>query len=161
MLLLSDIALASQSEKINGVAEAALSSDNYVEQDDKIFLYGTRTNGNDTAGGKLACAKVASIILREAGILDKTHLGVRHIEAQLSSWEKIEDEENLKPGDVIVWVNRFNGRKDKKCTGYGNCHVGIVTEKGYFHNSPISKAPTYGGISLLGFSFKVGLRPPS
>ena len=125
------------------------------------MLYGIRTNGSDTAGGELACAKVTTIVLKQAGAIEKVSLGVRHVEAELSHWTKIEEEGELSPGDVIVWVNRFNGRKDKKCTGYGNCHVGVLTEKGYFHNSPITDAPTFGGISLLGFYFKVGFRPPN
>lgn len=74
----------------------------------------------------------------------------------MKDWKKIKDKSNLKPGDVIVWVNRFTGRDDKRCTGGGNCHVGIVTDKGYFHNSPLSDSPTFGGISLLAFDFKMG-----
>ena len=151
---------ASLADKINAVATNALNAENYSKADDKILLYGVRTNGPDTAGGRLACAKVATIALRKAGAIDKIYLGVRHVEAELSHWQKIHKKSELKPGDVIVWVNRFNGREDKRCTGYGNCHVGIVTKKGYFHNSPITDAPTYGGVSLLGFYFKVGFRAP-
>ena len=101
-----------------------------------------------------------TIILLKAGVVDEISLGVRHVEAALINWKRIEDEKDLKQGDIIVWVNRFKGRKDKKCTGGGNCHVGIVTENGYFHNSPISDGPTFGGISLWAFKFKIGYRPP-
>jgi hypothetical protein len=153
-------AYARTADKINNVACNALESENYSDKMGEIKLYGIRTNGPDTQNGRLACAKVASIILKKAGVIHKVVLGVRHVEAALKHWEKIQNEDDLEPGDVIVWVNRFTGRSDRRCTGNGNCHVGIVTAHGYFHNSPITSTPTFGGLSLLGFRFKVGLRPP-
>ena len=148
-------------EKINEIASKALDEGNLTVRDGVIKLYGTQTNGTDTKDGDWACAKVATIILREAGVVKGISLGVRDVESALDKWTKIYDEKELKPGDVIVWVNRFTGRKDKRCTGGGNCHVGIVTGKGYFHNSPISNAPTFDGISLWAFKFKYAFRPPS
>lgn len=151
---------ARTAEKINNVACNALESGNYSDKMGVIKLYGIRTNGPDTKNGRLACAKVTTIILKKAGVMPKVLLGVRHVEAALQHWEKIQNEDDLKPGDVIVWINRFTGRSDGRCTGNGNCHVGIVTAHGYFHNSPITNTPTFGGLSLWGFRFKVGLRPP-
>jgi hypothetical protein len=148
-------------KKINEIASKALDEGNLIEKDGVIKLYGTQTNGADTKEGDWACAKVATIILREAGVVKEISLGVRDVESALDKWVKIYDEKDLKPGDVIVWVNRFTGRKDKRCTGGGNCHVGIVTGKGYFHNSPISNAPTFDGISLWAFKFKHAFRPPN
>jgi hypothetical protein len=151
---------ARTAEKINHVACNALESGNYSDKLGVIKLYGVRTNGPDTKDGRLACAKVATIILKKAGAINKVSLGVRHVEAALKHWKKIRNEDDLKPGDVIVWINRFTGRSDERCTGGGNCHVGIVTENGYFHNSPVTATPTFGGASLWGFRFKVGFRPP-
>lgn len=151
---------ARTAEKINHVACDALESGNYSDKMGVVRLYGIRTNGPDTKNGRLACAKVASIILKKAGATKKVSLGVRHVEEELKHWKKIRNEDDLKPGDVIVWINRFTGRSDERCTGGGNCHIGIVTVNGYFHNSPITSTPTFGGVSLWGFRFKVGFRPP-
>lgn len=151
---------ARTAEKINHVACNALESENYSDKMGVIRLYGIRTNGPDTDNGRLACAKVATIILKKAGVTNKVSLGVRHVEEELKHWKKIRNEDDLKPGDVIVWINRLTGRTDERCTGGGNCHIGIVTENGYFHNSPITATPTFGGASLWGFRFKVGFRPP-
>lgn len=147
-------------QRINDAACSALDPQNFIHQNGIVKLYGTRTNGPDTQNGKWACAKVVTIILREAGVLEKLSLGVRHVETALKDWQIITREDDLRPGDIIVWVNRFKGRKDRQCTGGGNCHVGVATDKGYFHNSPLGKAPVFGGISLWGFKFKTGYRPP-
>lgn len=157
---LNTLAHARTAETINSVACNALEGGNYSDKMGVIKLYGIRTNGPDTQNGRLACAKVATIILKKAGATNKISLGVRHVEDALKHWEKIKNEDDLKPGDVIVWINRFTGRSDGRCTGGGNCHIGIVTVNGYFHNSPITSTPTFGGISLWGFRFKVGFRPP-
>ncbi len=156
----TSFAYSETTERIQSLAANALEKRNYAHRDGVIKLYGIRTNGPDTKNGKLACAKVVTIILQKAGIVDKYALGVRHVEAALKNWQKIENQKDLKPGDVVVWVNRLKGRDDQQCTGGGNCHVGILTENGYFHNSPIAKAPTFGGFSLLAFKFKMGYRLP-
>ena len=152
---------AQTADTINSVACNALEKENYFDRYGVVKLYGIRTNGADTNNGRWACAKVATIILKKAGVTSKISLGVRHVEAELTHWKKIHREDELRPGDVIVWLNRFTGREDEKCTGGGNCHVGIVTDNGYFHNSPITGTPTFGGPSLLAFKFKVGFRPPN
>ena len=151
---------SSISNRINEAAIHALDNANYSNQNGIVKLYGIRTNGPDTKNGNWACAKVVTIVLKEVGVINKPYVGVRHVESALNNWTKIEKKDDLLPGDIIVWVSRFKGRDDKKCTGGGNCHVGIVTDKGYFHNSPITNKPTFGGISLWGFSFKIGYRYP-
>lgn len=160
ILLLASVAHSQTAKLISDLASAALDKENYKEENGKIKLYGIVTNGADTKNGELACAKVVTIILQKAGAVDKVSLGVRNVESALKNWKQINDKSSLRSGDIIVWTNRFKGREDQKCTGGGNCHVGIVTEKGYFHNSPISNSPTFGGISLWFFKFKVGFRPP-
>lgn len=161
ILLLSASVYSQTATLIHHLARHALDAENFKEEGGKIKLYGIVTNGPDTKNGDLACAKVVTIILQKAGVVDKVSVGVRHVESALTRWKQIKSKSDLKPGDVIVWTNRFKGRNDLKCTGGGNCHVGIVTDKGYFHNSPISDAPTFGGISLWFFKFKVGYRPPN
>ena len=154
----------STAARINNMAVHALDEENYSENEEAVTLYDTRTNGADTNHGAWACAKVTTIVLREAGVVKRLYLGVRHVEAALKrkKWRRIASEDELLPGDVVVWVSRIKGRKDKKCTGGGNCHVGIVTSEGYFHNSPITDKPTLGGwLPLIGVKFKVGFRPPN
>lgn len=160
ILFLTSNAHSQTAELINELASTGLNKANYKEENGKITLYGIVTNGPDTKNGELACAKVVTIILLKAGVVEKVSVGVRHVESALKNWKPINNKADLKPGDIIIWTSRFRGRKDKKCTGGGDCHVGVVTEKGYFHNSPIFNAPTYGGISLWFFKFKVGFRPP-
>lgn len=160
VLIWAPYAHSQTADRIHSLAAMALEKGNYANQDGVVTLYGIRTNGPDTKEGKLACAKVVTIILQKAGIVQNHSLGVRHVEAALEKWQKIDQQKDLRPGDVVVWVNRFKGRDDLRCTGGGNCHVGILTKNGYFHNSPISKAPTFGGFSLMAFKFKVGYRPP-
>jgi hypothetical protein len=161
ILLLASTAHSQTTKLINELASTALDKENYNEEGGKIVLYGIVTNGPDTKNGELACAKVVTIILLKAGVVDKVSVGVRHVQSALKNWKQINIKSDLKPGDIIVWTNRFKGREDQKCTGGGDCHVGIVTEKGYFHNSPISDAPTFGGLSLWFFKFQVGYRAPN
>lgn len=161
LILLTSVEGRSQTgENIKAYAEKALEGKNCVRKGNTISLYGIRTNGPDTRNGDWACAKVVTIVLQKAGVVDQIYLGVGEVEKALNPWKKITSKKDLQPGDVVFWVSRFKGRKDEKCTGGGNCHVGIVTEKGYFHNSPITNAPTFGGPSLWAFKFKYAARPP-
>lgn len=127
----------------------------------KVLLYGQRTNGPDTKGGKLACAKVVSIVLREAGVKLDVQLGVVGVEHALRRWERVTDEDQLRPGDVVVWTSRLKGNRSRACTGGGTCHVGIRTSDGFFHNDPLGDSPTFGGLALLGYRFKIAFRPPA
>lgn len=145
------------------IDEAALATkrtEYLYRRDGKVFLYGQRTNGADTQGGSLACAKVVSIVLRQAGVNMGVELGVAGVERALGSWQRVTAERELRPGDVVVWTNRFRGNRNGACTGGGTCHVGIVTSDGYFHNDPLGDGPTFDGLGLLPFRFKVGFRPP-
>jgi hypothetical protein len=145
---------------INRAALATRAPDSLYVRDGKVMLYGQQTNGADTRKGKWACAKVVSIVLRKAGVPIAVELGVAGVERSLKGWRRIADKAQLRPGDVVVWTNRFKGNDDGSCTGKGTCHVGIYTSDGYFHNDPLGDKPVFGGIGLLGFSFKVAFRPP-
>lgn len=146
---------------INLAATSALADTNLIIKDKKVFLYGVHTNGADTHKGKYGCAKVVSVTLRKAGMSIPILLGVAGIESALKGWEKVSDADKLLPGDVVVWVSRFKGNPNGACTGGGTCHVGIRSDKGYFHNNPLGYQPIYGGMGLwLGYKFKQGFRPP-
>jgi hypothetical protein len=134
--------------------------ENLRREGGKVLLYGQRTNGPDTRGGKLACAKVVSIVLREAGVKLEIQFGVVGVEQALRKWQKVTDEDEVRPGDVVVWTSRLKGNRSRACTGGGTCHVGIRTSEGYFHNDPLGDSPTFGGLGLLGYRFKVAFRPP-
>ena len=154
---------ASPAADINGAALGTRRSSNLVRQRGRVLLYGQQTNGVDTHAGKFACAKVVSIVLRQAGLSMPVLLGVAGIERTLHArhdWTRIESTDDLRPGDVVVWTRRWKGNPDGSCTGGGTCHVGIYTSEGYFHNDPLGDSPIFGGIGLLGFRFKVAFRPP-
>jgi hypothetical protein len=58
--------VAQTSKNINKFAIDSLDEKNYKNENGNIFLYGIQTNGSDTNQGKLACAKVASIVLKKS-----------------------------------------------------------------------------------------------
>jgi hypothetical protein len=160
LLAVSPGSCADLADVINATALKAKDSVNFSMTNGKTYLYGTQTNGPDTRNGQWACAKVVSIILIKSGVDMPMQLGVCGCETKLSKWKKIYSKDSLVPGDVVVWTSRFKGNRSKACTGCGTCHIGIFTKKGYFHNDPLLKKPGFGGLSLLGFKFKYGLRPP-
>ena len=153
-------ALAGRAQEINRAALATRAPANLYKRDGKVMLFGQRTNGPDTKHGKWACAKVVSIVLRQAGVDIDVLLGVSGIERSLKPWRRVTSQDQLRPGDVVVWTNRFTGNDNGACTGKGTCHVGIFTTDGYFHNNPLGDSPTFDGLGLLGFSFKTAFRPP-
>ena len=136
-------------------------ADNLRVTGKKVILYGEQTNGPDTRHGKWACAKVVSIVLRQAGVKMNVERGVGGVERALKGWTKVNAKKDLRVGDVVVWTSRWKGNDDGSCTGGGTCHVGIYSSKGYFHNNPLSDRPTFDGIGLWGFRFKIAFRPPS
>lgn len=152
---------ASLAERINQTALDAFNG-NLQISGGKVILYGVQTNGSDTNKGRWACAKVVSIVLRKAGVRIPIVLGVASVESALRGWQRIEDERDVQPGDVVVWTHRWKGNPDGRCTGSGTCHVGIATTAGYFHNSPARFKPVLGGMALRAlYTFKVAFRPPN
>ncbi|MCB9497483.1 MAG: hypothetical protein H6686_11410 [Fibrobacteria bacterium] len=144
--------------RLDSLALATIEGHGLRTTHDSVVLFGVRTNGPDTKNGRWACAKVASVVLRRAGAMPKVVLAVRDVERALSKWTPITSEDSLRPGDVVVWTRRFDAPANGACIGGGTCHVGIVTSRGYFHNDPLRKQPTLGGLSLLAFQFKAGYR---
>lgn len=147
-------------ERLDSLARTALEPTSLRVQGDTVMLYGMRTNGSDTKGGRWACAKVASIVLRRAGAMRSVVLGVRDVETALKGWTRVTHEDSLRPGDVVIWTRRFDAPADGSCIGGGICHVGIRTSRGTFHNDPLLRRPSFDGVSLLGFRFKAGYRAP-
>ena len=86
------------------------------------FPYARATNG-----GRKGCAQVVSTALKEAGVLNKTTLGVLPLMSDLQSkgWRKV-GKNNIQDGDVVTWATYDrdgDGRKD------ANTHVGIVVRE--------------------------------
>jgi hypothetical protein len=162
MLMLTVYVFAQTQEHIGSLALHGLASPNLQEKKGDLYLYGVRTNGPNTEHGRLACALVVSAVLKQAQVMQPV-VGVRHIEAHLESlgWQKITRKKDLQPGDVVIWNSRWMGRKDKRCTGGGNCHVGIFTSKGYFHNHPDKRRPVINKPSVLRYAFKNAFRAPA
>lgn len=88
----------------------------------------TAFRGSDVAGGRLACAKVASTALKNAGAINKVHLNVRSLVADLRThgWRDV-SAPPFQEGDVITW-------KTYDYTGDGvkdpDTHVGIMCKEG-------------------------------
>lgn len=146
--------------RIDSVARGSTERGSLRIERDSVYLHGVWTNGPDTREGRWACAKVVSIVLRRTGAMKNIVLGVRDIETALKGWRKIQEEDSLQPGDVIVWTRRYQAPPDGSCIGGGTCHVGIQTSQGRFHNDPMLRHPSFDGLSLLAFRFKAGYRAP-
>lgn len=71
----------------------------------------------EVAGGKLACAKVVSWILKEAGEIEQTEIQVDKLvtELEVLGWQRSNQPQI---GDVVVW---------DKTPSFSNKHIGIVT----------------------------------
>lgn len=103
----------------------------------------TRFRGREVNYGTLACAQVVSTALKNAGALDRVHLGVVNTINDLRSrgWREV----NVPPyqeGDVITWQTydrSGNGRHDP------DTHIGIIVKQGNsykaMHNSSRLRTP--------------------
>lgn len=120
-------------------------------------LYGRVINDESTKFGRLACARVASIILNKAGVGVSVTDGVGSLESQLRGWKRIESVAALERGDVVVWRKRF---ADDQCSGGGDCHVGIYMGGGfaYDNDGKLGYPIPYPVAPRIAFAFKVGYR---
>lgn len=134
------------------------------------LLYGLPINGADTDGGRLACARVVTAILRQAGIaLSPQTAGVAQLESALSHWHSVSAENDVRAGDVVIYRHILN--RAASCTGGGSCHVVIsVGGSRVFGNSSYDlplfakRGPQQhyrAWLHLAGYRFKVAYRPPS
>ncbi len=105
------------------------------------YLGSTQFRGREVAGGNLACAQVASTILKDAGYLDKVYLGVDVTEKQLlrRGWKK--HRAPAKAGDVIIW-GRTPSSQVNGVSRPGHKHIGIMTSPtAAVNNSSAQKMP--------------------
>ncbi|MEZ7893500.1 MAG: SH3 domain-containing protein [Candidatus Wallbacteria bacterium] len=90
----------------------------------KNLVGSTNFRDSDVAGGNLACAKVASTILKNAGAVSSVVLNVHGVINLLHNkgWKEV-SAPPFHPGDVITWKTydrNHDGRKD------ADTHVGII-----------------------------------
>lgn len=134
------------------------------------MLYGLPINGADTDGGRLACARVVTAILRQAGVaLSPQTAGVAQLESALSHWSSITAEDDVRAGDVVIYRHILN--RNASCTGGGSCHVVIsVGGSRVFGNSSYDlplfarRGPQQhyrAWLHLAGYRFKVAYRASS
>ena len=139
------------------VAQAA---DEYKENLEKYTLYGDIFRAPITKDAKLACARVAQIILKQAVIpqFQKPVYLVRDIQFFTKNWQTVA-KDSIEPGDVVFWKRRFS---DDECKGGGDCHVGIaVNHWQTLDNKGIAKRPFVSPIKWrLGWKFLYAKRPP-
>ena len=157
---------------INERAKSALHSKHFSTEGSTNKINGFSINPEETYFGALACARVVSAVLFGAGLfvpqLDKfgkplknMALAVYEVEFFLEkkNFKKIYNESSLLPGDIIVWKSISNSNPNHFCSGQGNCHIGIVTDKGIFHNNPASRFPDFDQSSIRdSYRFKIGFR---
>lgn len=114
----------------------------------------------DVAGGNLACAKVASAILKEAGVLDHVILGVSGVQAELlrRGWQK--HSAPAEAGDVVIW-GRTPSRIVDGVARPGHGHIGIMTSAEYsVNNSSALKTPVETKVDFHSPRQVYLLRPP-
>jgi hypothetical protein len=115
-------------------------TDNYKDNLSRKHLYGDRFRSKITKDGRLACARVVQILLKEAELpeFQKPLYAVRQIQEITKDWETI-GYDDIELGDIIFWRKTFH---DKKCSGGGDCHVGIATgQNRSLNNNGVWKKP--------------------
>ncbi|MFZ5952463.1 MAG: hypothetical protein ACOYXC_17310 [Candidatus Rifleibacteriota bacterium] len=104
----------------------------------------TSFRGSDVDGGNLACAKVVSTALKNAGALDRVSLNCDQVVSDLRAkgWQRV----NVPPyqeGDVVTWTtSRGPGR-----------HIGIIVKEGSSYvaisNSSSQRTPRRHDINYM------------
>jgi hypothetical protein len=98
--------------------------------------------GPEVDGGNLACAMVASTILKDAGAIDKVILGVDGVEAELVKRGWVKHDRPAQAGDVVVWGRTPSRIGNDGLTRLGHKHIGVMTtDKLAVNNSSSQKMP--------------------
>lgn len=112
----------------------------------KKLVGSTAFRGADVKGGKVACAKVISTALKNAGVIDKVILGVPALVSEVKSkgFKEVKAPP-FKPGDIVTW-RTYDRNKDGKKDN--DTHVGIVDDSGQaISNSSSRKMPRRHGVN--------------
>lgn len=120
----------------------------------RALVGSTSFRGNDVAGGRLACAKVVTTALKNAGALDSVVLNCRSAVKNLKAkgWKEV-SAPPYKEGDVITWKTydyTGDGVKDE------DTHIGIILKEGNtykaMNNSSSLRTPRIGNINMAPIS---------
>ena len=109
-------------------------------------LYGMTYRDGLTQNGRLACARVVQIVLKKAGVpgFGGALYSVAQIQGKTRGWKTVEYDD-IEAGDIVFWKKAGH---DDKCTGGGDCHVGIAVGNGQsFDNNGIRGKPEISRIS--------------
>ena len=117
----------------------------------------------DVSGGSLACAKVASTILYDAGYLNAIFLGVDAVKEALLKRGWTYSSTKPEPGDVVIWGSTGQITKQTEngtIVMPGHKHIGIATGSDLAVNNNSAKGmPTESKI-YTGRPVEAVLRPP-
>ncbi len=112
----------------------------------KKLVNSTSFRGSDVKGGKVACAKVVSTALKNAGVINKIILGVPALVSEVKSkgFKEVKAPP-FKPGDIVTW-RTYDRNKDGKKDN--DTHIGIVDDSGQaISNSSSRKMPRRHGVN--------------
>ena len=114
----------------------------------------TNFRTSDVSGGRLACAKVATTALKNAGALDRVYLNCRDSVKALKAkgWVEVTPPP-YQEGDVITWKTydyTGDGIKDE------DTHIGIILKEGNtykaMNNSSSLRTPRISDINIAPIS---------
>lgn len=120
----------------------------------RALVGSTNFRGNDVSGGRLACAKVATTALKNAGALDSVVLNCRSAVKNLKAkgWVEV-SVPPYQEGDVITWKTydyTGDGVKDE------DTHIGIILKEGNtykaMNNSSSLRTPRISEINIAPIS---------
>lgn len=112
----------------------------------KNLIGSTSFRGSDVKGGKVACAKVISTALKNAGVINKVILGVPALVSEVKSkgFKEVKAPP-FKPGDIVTW-RTYDRNKDGKKDN--DTHIGIVDDSGQaISNSSSRRMPRRHGVN--------------
>ncbi|KVC22430.1 hypothetical protein [Burkholderia pseudomultivorans] len=146
------------------LTQAALASPAAVKQDGSLYGMARWTPATRarylglTFPGLLSCAYTVSAIFREACHPIGQLASVTSVDAALSRWRRIDDADDLKPGDVVFWRPRRNGVLPCPNTHW---HVGIAIGDGRtVDNDWWSGKPETHSVSRVCSTFAYARRAP-
>ena len=120
----------------------------------RALVGSTNFRGSDVSGGRLACAKVATTALKNAGALDSVVLNCRSAVKNLKAkgWKEV-SAPPYQEGDVVTWKTydyTGDGVKDE------DTHIGIILKEGNsykaMNNSSSLRTPRITDINIAPIS---------
>lgn len=138
----------------NGTTASSGSLQERIVSCARALVGSTNFRGSDVSGGRLACAKVATTALKNAGALDKVVLNCRSAVKDLKAkgWVQVTPPP-WQEGDVITWKTydyTGDGVKDE------DTHIGIILKDGNtfkaMNNSSSLRTPRISEINIAPIS---------